>query len=102
VGTAGGAIGTASAHGRTVVGLVAWHCVWGGAPGPGELRTPRPNRVKILFTKMGSEGDLIGSANSIQINPSLHGMRASFCCCAAWLLVKTLYSGYGRLSSPNS
>jgi hypothetical protein len=29
------------------------------------------NRVKILFTKMGSEGDLIGSANSIQINPSL-------------------------------
>jgi hypothetical protein len=23
------------------------------------------NRVKILFTKMGSEGDLIGSANSI-------------------------------------
>src|SRR5262249_25458891 len=57
---------------------------------------------KILFTKMGNEGDLIGSANSIQINPSLQGMRASFCCCAAWLLVKMLYSGYGRLSSPNS
>ena len=36
------------------------------------LVKPRPtNRVKILFTKMGSEGDLIGSANSIQINPSL-------------------------------
>src|SRR6266446_1336790 len=30
-----------------------------------------PNRVKILFTKMGGEGDLIGSANSIQINSSL-------------------------------
>jgi RNA recognition motif-containing protein len=29
------------------------------------------NRVKILFTKMGSEGALIGSDNSIQINPSL-------------------------------
>src|SRR5262245_56014172 len=65
------------------------------------LRHPYANRVKILFTKMGSEGDLIGSANSIQINPSLDAMRASFGCCAAWLLVKMLCSGYGRLSSPN-
>ena len=29
------------------------------------------NHVKLLFTKMGSEGDLIGSANSIQIDSSL-------------------------------
>ena len=29
------------------------------------------NRVKILFTKMGSEGDLIGSPNAIQINLAL-------------------------------
>jgi len=55
---------------RSAGGWVLSHCRKAPHAGQFALRACA-NRVKILFTKMGSEGYLIGSANSILINPSL-------------------------------
>ena len=57
---------------------------------------------KSYLQKWGVQATVLDRLTPYRSILASYGMRASFCRCAAWLLIEMLYSGYGRLSSPNS